>query len=209
MPFSRDAFLDVFAVYNSAWWPVALALWMATLVAFVVRLNDRNGSEWTFGLIALQWAWSGIAYHAGLFARINPAAWLFAALFLIQASLFMWYGVLHHRLRFSGGDSKSHFFGHALVVYGLLYPFLALLGGHSYPRVPTFGVPCPTTIVAVGFLMLVPGRIPPLLVVVPLLWAAIGGSAAFLFNVPADLALPAAGLALAFRAWSMRAATIA
>jgi hypothetical protein len=38
MPFSRDAFLDVFAVYNHTWWPVALAVWMATLVAFVVRL---------------------------------------------------------------------------------------------------------------------------------------------------------------------------
>ncbi len=59
-------------------------------------------------------------YHAGVFSRINPAAWLFAM----------------HR------------------------------------------------------------RVPPLLTVVPLLWAATGGSAAFLLGMRADLALLVAGLAL-------------
>jgi Family of unknown function (DUF6064) len=210
MPFSRDAFLDIFAIYNGAWWPAALALWIATLVAFVIRVDDDyKRDEWTFGLIAFQWAWSAIAYHANLFSRINPTAWLFALLFLIEASLFVWYGVAQRRLRFSAEDSTPRFFGYALVVYGLLYPFIALLGDHAYPRVPTFGVPCPTTIVTVGFLMLVRDRIPAALVVVPLLWAAIGGSAAFLFGVRADFVLPAAGLILALRTWSMRPAACA
>ena len=31
--------------------------------------------------------WLAVAYHATLFSGINPAAWLFAAMFLIQAGL--------------------------------------------------------------------------------------------------------------------------
>ena len=40
------------------------------------------------------WAWSALAYHAAFFTRINPAAWLFAALFLVQATAFFWSGVV-------------------------------------------------------------------------------------------------------------------
>jgi hypothetical protein len=209
LPFSREAFLDVFAVYNTLWWPVALTLWTATLIAFVVRLADRNATQWTFGLLAVQWAWSAVAYHASLFSRINPAAWLFAAMFLIQAALLIWYGVAPHRLRFSRGGPIAGPAAYGVIAYGLVYPFLALVGGHSYPRTPTFGVPCPTAIVTMGFLMLLRGRIPPWLIIVPLSWAAIGGSAAFLLGVRADLALLIAGSALAVRTWSIRSATIA
>ena len=209
LPFSRDAFFDVFAAYNDAWWPVALVLWTATLVAFVIRLRGGRASEWTFGLLGMQWAWSAVAYHATLFSGINPAAWAFAVLFLIQAGVLIWYGVAQHQLPFSGQGPTAPLVGYAFVAYGLLYPLIVLAGDHSYPRVPTFGVPCPTTIVTVGFLLLVGGRVPPLVSVVPVIWAAIGGSAAFLLGVPADLALPVAGLALALRTWSMRPAAIA
>jgi hypothetical protein len=45
MPFSRGAFLDLLAVYNNAWWPIAAALWVATLAAFIVAIVEREGSE--------------------------------------------------------------------------------------------------------------------------------------------------------------------
>jgi len=38
-------------------------------------------------------------------------------------------------------------------------------------------------------------------VIVPIIWSAIGGSAAFLLGVSADYALPVAGAALAVFAW--------
>jgi len=206
LPFSRDAFLGVFAAYNASWWPVALALWLATLLTFVFRLRERNTAHWISGLLAVQWAWSGVAYHAALFSQINPAAWLFAGLFVIQAGLLIWYGLVQRRLNFSSGRSTSQLFGYGLIAYGLLYPVIALVGDHSYPRAPTFGVPCPTVIVTAGFLMLARDSIPPLLIIVPVLWAAIGGSAAFLLDVRADVALPVAGFALAARTLSTRAA---
>jgi len=206
MPFSRDAFLDVFATYNDAFWPAALMLWFATLIAFILHPSERATTGGVFGLLAIQWAWSGLAYHAAIFSQINPAAWLFAALFVTQAGLLAWHGIEDQRLEFSSDHSIQVVIGYALVAYGLLYPVLALAGGHAYPRVPTFGVPCPTAIVTAGFLTLLGGRVPVTLAIVPLIWAAIGGSSAFLLGVPADLGLVVAGTVLAYRTFSTSAA---
>ena len=41
LPFSRDAFLDVFGIYNTLLWPMVAALWIATLLAFVACLRGR------------------------------------------------------------------------------------------------------------------------------------------------------------------------
>ena len=153
-------------------WPFAAALWIATLLAYLACLRGRPRNAWTFGLLAFQWAWSGIFYHAALFTWINPAAWGFAILFLVEAGLLAWYGIVRAHLHLSpnqGGLWRAVAYG--LVAYGLLYPLLALIGPDVYPRVPTFGVPCPTALVTIGFLLLV--RTPPLSVtIVPFAWTA-------------------------------------
>ena len=199
LPFTPEQFLGTLAAYNNSCWPVALALWIATVAAFVLHMTGRRRGEWTFVVVAVQWAWSAVAYHANLFSRINPAAWLFAGMFLLEAGLLMWNGVVQRRLPLSSRRTTSQQLGYGLVAYGLVYPLIAVFGGDSYPRAPTFGLPCPVTIITIGLLMLVPNRIPLSVAVVPLLWSAIGGSAAFLLGVRADLALPVAGLVLAAR----------
>jgi hypothetical protein len=70
-----------------------------------------------------------------------------------------------------------------------------------YPRVPTFGVPCPTTILTLGFLLAVRPALPLMTAAVPILWAVIGGSAAILFGVWADLMMPVAAGALLVDVW--------
>lgn len=68
--------------------------------------------------------------------------------------------------------------------------------GHDYPATPTFGLPCPTTILTVGVLLTVQGRVPVSLSVVPILWGGIGGSAALLLGVQTDYVLLASGVLL-------------
>ncbi|HZD54130.1 MAG TPA: DUF6064 family protein, partial [Woeseiaceae bacterium] len=41
-----------------------------------------------------------------------------------------------------------------MIVYALSYPLLAMAGVHARPRTPTFGVPCPTTLMTVGYLLM-------------------------------------------------------
>jgi hypothetical protein len=189
LPFTQTEFFDVFGAYNAALWPAALALWLISLglVLFAVRASTPPHRALS-ALLAVHWAWSAVAYHAAFFTRINPAAWLFAGLFLTQAAVFAWVGVVRGRLRFSTGRSLRHVLAGALVTYALAYPLINLAQGLVFPRVPTFGVPCPTTILTLGLLL---AATPPSwsIAIIPVAWAVVGGSAALLLGVRADLTL--------------------
>ena len=121
---------------------------------------------------------------------------MFAALFLAQAALLAVYGVANERLVFSNTMSPRVCLGWLLMAYALVYPAIAIAGSHTFPRTPTFGVPCPTTILTIGALLATASPLPAAVAVVPAVWAIIGGSAAFLLNVRADLMLPAAAVLL-------------
>jgi hypothetical protein len=149
----------------------------------------------SIGLAAL-WLWNAVAYHALLFTRINGAAWLFAGLFAAQAALFIW-PMRHRTLKYLVRRGVRMAAGLALAAYALTYPFLTMALGHAYPAVPSFGVPCPTAILTIGLLLTVPGRLPLRIVVIPILWGLIGGSAAVLLGVATDYVLFLAGSALA------------
>ena len=93
LPFTHDQFLDVFAAYNGALWPVAVLLWVATVWTLVRLARGGAPPRLVGGLLALHWAWAGAAYHIAYFAGINPVARIFGALFVLQALLFAFYGV--------------------------------------------------------------------------------------------------------------------
>lgn len=165
---------------------------MAAVLLFSSR---RPNDRWLSALLAVHWAWSALAYHAGFFSHINPAAWLFAALFLLQATLFLWWGVVQKRLSFAPWSNVWTPVALILIGYSLIYPAVNAVQHLSVSRIPTFGVPCPTTIFTAGMLMLATPSWR--LSLIPVVWSAIGGSAAFLLGVHADYALPIAGVALA------------
>jgi hypothetical protein len=197
LPFSHDQFLDLFGQYNRALWPFLLVLWLLTAGA-VWRLfrNRRAGSRIIAGILAFHWAWSGAVYHLTYFRRINPAALLFGTAFLVQAILLLWQGVFKSKTSFDPRRPKWHSVAWGLILYSLLYPVLGLLLGLQVPRWPSFGVPCPTTILTVGVLLLLPRRTARLLGIIPVLWAAVGGSAAFVLGIHTDYVLGLAGILL-------------
>ena len=85
--------------------------------------------------------------------------------------------------------------GWSLVAIALVaYPVAGFALGHRYPAIPTFGVPCPTTIFTLGLLHLASSPVPRLAFAVPLLWCAVGSVAAFELGVPQDFLMLAAGL---------------
>ena len=197
LPFTKEQFFDLFADYNEALWPALVALWIASVVVSLLLLSLRRPpNRWISALLAAHWAWSGLAYHAAFFTRINPAAWIFGMLFLVQAALFVWVGIVQRRLSFVASRNGWALVAWLFVAYALVYPAINAVQHHSVSRIPTFGVPCPTTIFTAGLLMLAASRSWPL-AIVPVLWSLVAGSAAFLLHVRADYALPIAGIALA------------
>lgn len=196
LPFTHDQFLDLFGDYNRALWPLLLVLWLATAwTLWQLFRNNRRSSDLVPGLFAIHWAWAGAVYHLIYFRRINPVATLFGAVFLVQALLVLLRSTPQSRLTFPR-PPKWTAVGWGLVVYSMLYPAVGLLLGLRLPRWPSFGVPCPTTILTAGLLLLGPRREARLLGIIPVMWAAVGTSAAFALGIRADLVLGLAGLLL-------------
>jgi hypothetical protein len=197
LPFTPDQFLGVFADYNRDLWLVAAVLWLATLTAVVLvwREPERWSPAASFFAAAL-WLWNAVAYHALLFTRINPAAWLFAALFAVQAALFVRAG-LRRRIVYFSSSGATLALGAGLAAYSMVYPLLSMTVVHGYPATPTFGVPCPTAILTIGLFLTVRGGAPTGLALIPIAWSFIGGSAAVLLAVRTDVVLLGAGALLA------------
>ena len=199
LPFTVDDFFDVFSAYNEAIWPAQiLAYALAALVLWMMITRHRRAGRMTAVVLAIFWLWNGIAYHLAFFAPINPAANLFAPLFLVQALLFIGVAALGSGLPVSLTLSWRGAAGAACIAYALLfYNLIGVAAGHGWPGAPMFGVaPCPTTIFTIGLLLLAAARLPIWLLAIPVLWAAIGTTAAVLLNVPEDLGLAAAAVAL-------------
>ena len=197
LPFTADQFFGVVADYNRSLIVAVVALWAASLVVVVhVSRNPSVRSPRLSVFLGALWLWNAVAYHALFFTRINPAAWLFAGLFLAQAVLFFRPST-RRRLEYFSGAGWTRIVGGGLIGYALLYPFLTMASAHRYPAAPTFGVPCPTDILTIGALVTSRGRIPAALAVIPVVWGLIGGSAAVLLAVQADYVLLGAGVLLA------------
>jgi hypothetical protein len=173
LPFTPGQFFDVLGAYNRTLWPAAVALWLVSAWA-VVQLWRAPRSRSLAALLAVHWGWSAIAYHALFFTRINPMAWAFAAMFLVQGALLTWHGVMRAQLQFRFERSARGACAVSLTAYAMAYPLLALVGPHDWPRVPAFGVPCPTTLLTMGMLCALPPRPPWSLITIPIVWAPMG-----------------------------------
>lgn len=204
MPFTIDQFFEVFARYNGGVWPAQIVLYALALVVVIAILKaPERAGRLVSAVLTLFWAWMAIAYHLRYFAAINPAAPVFAGLFLAGAIAFALYGLTGPRLRFRQALDARGGLGWLLMLYALVgYPLIGYLLGQRYPAMPTFGLPCPTTIFTLAVLLLVRPPVPRLLFVVPILWSFLGAFAAFRLGVPEDLGLLVAGLAGLWALWA-------
>lgn len=194
MPFSRDQFFAVFTAYNEAVAPVQVLLLALGIGAAALALRPTRWSDRAIGVVlAGFWLWMGIEYHWRFFRSINPAATWFAAAFVIEAAVLVWFAVLRPRIAFRAPWSPRGGLALALLVYAFaVYPAVGWVLGHRFPAAPTFGLPCPTTIATLGLLLWTVERPPGAVLVIPWLWAVIGSTAAFRFGVWEDLGLPVA-----------------
>lgn len=200
MPFTREQFLDVFFAYNAAIWPAQIAAFCLGLVTVsLVFLKPAQATRGIFAILAILWLVNAIGYHAFFFSRINPAAWLFAGSFLLQAMMFAAAAARPEIMSFQIHRDLRTACGLAAIGYALLiYPLLGQWAGLGFMGGPMFGVaPCPTTIFTIGLLLLARGRSVLALSVIPILWSLIGFAAAVQLGIPEDLGLPLAGLVLA------------
>jgi hypothetical protein len=189
LPFTTEEFFHTFAQYNSAIWPAQVVLLvMALAVVYLAVRRSLALPALAPLLLAALWIWSGAVYHIAFFRRINALAVVFGAAFLLQAILLI-VATRHHGLTFRFDRSARAWSGAGLILYAMvLYPLLGAWLGHRYPAAPTFGAPCPLAIFTLGILLWASLRVWYVLAI-PLLWSAVGMSAAISLGVVEDYGL--------------------
>ena len=196
LPFTTAEFLDIFKVYNETFFPLQVAFYVFALLCVYLIITDNKSVNLTISIsLSFFWFWMGLVYHIIFFSSINPAAYLFGALFVIQGFLFFVSGIWKKNLSFSFRNDIQNYIGIFFLFYALvIYPILGHQLNHIYPRSPTFGLPCPTTIFTFGILLFSNSRIPLFLLIIPLLWSIIGFTAALNLTIYEDTGLLVAGL---------------
>ncbi len=208
LPFTIDQFLTVFEQYNQAIWPLHVVAYLLGIVVIILAAKPIRYADQVISIVlACFWGWMGIVYHLMYFSTINPAALGFGVLFIIQAILWLVFGVVRPKLAFQVKPNPYAVTGGVLIVYAMLiYPIVGTLLGHGYPRSPGFGVaPCPTTIFTFGLLLWTSRRVPKVMLIIPFIWSVIGFGAAVSLGIREDIGLLLAGvLSVALLVWRDR-----
>ena len=196
LPFTPEQFLGVFVNYNDVIWPIQIAAYVLGAISIASLFRRTRASDRVIaGILAAMWLWTGVAYHALSFFVINKAAYIFAALFIVEGCYLIYAGVYRDQIRFGLRPILATGVGISLIAYtAIAYPLIGVATGHRYPEMPMFGVtPCPVTIFTFGMLLLTLRPVPSWLFVIPFVWSLIDGSADILLNVPQDWLLLVSG----------------
>lgn len=207
--FSARTYYRMFELYHRDIWPAQLvSLLMVCLIAAALVRGFRHCDRVVLVTLAAAWPWVGVEFHIRRYASINWAATYFGALFVAQAALILVVGVQTWRSETpTASPAADRRVGAALLVAVALAPIVGVWTERSWNQVELFGLtPDATAIATVALLALRPGS--RLLVVVPLVWCAIGAATLWaLGSREAWLSIAAAIVALASlirrRAWSV------
>jgi hypothetical protein len=195
IPFTTEQFLQVFANYNQAVYPIQFTLVIIAIVTVFLAVSRKPfANKLISSSLGFLWLWTGVVYHLIFFTSISPPAYLFGTLFIVQGLLFLYEGVVRNRLGFRASQKFSGIFGTIFIAYSLvIYPLIGYALGRTFPVSPTFGTPCPTVIFTFGLLLWTDKRFPLSLLIIPVLWSLVGTSAALSFGIKEDFGLLVAG----------------
>jgi hypothetical protein len=187
-PFTSEQFFSVFEKYNTSIFPSQIILFLLVVVALLaIGSTIKQKDKFVSGILGLLWIWIGIVYQISFFSEINKVAFGFGVLFILQGLFFLWEGVLLYNLKFVFKMSIKAYLGYFFILYGLIvYPVVDYLIGQNITRIISIGLPCPTTILTFGFLLLCDKKFSKYLLIIPSVWAVIGLSAVINLGVYQD-----------------------
>jgi len=203
--FSSRTYNRLFELYHRDIWPlqVLAILGGVFMLLLLLRAQARHGRV-IASFLAAAWLWVALAFHLQRYAKINWAASWFAGLFLLEALLLLWHGVIRDRLRLVPITHRAQWLGIALFVFALLIqPFVSVLSGRAWTQTELFGLtPDATAVGTLGVILVAGARVRLSLLFIPLLWCVVSGATLWTMKSPdAFVLLAAASLALVRAAW--------
>jgi hypothetical protein len=202
--FTMQEFLTMIADNNTRFWPATLAAYaVGTMAVVLILRHAKVASTFAVGALVLFWLWSGVVFHGLMFRQLWPGATAVAVLFVIQAALLAWTGLVKGQLRFDvRADVKGTVGGLAVLYAAVGYPLVAVVTGRDLSQALLVGVaPCPTVVLTLGCLLWSRRPLPKILLVIPALFALGMGAMAASQGIVEDyglviLAVVASGLLL-------------
>lgn len=190
-PFTTEQFFSIFEKYNTTVFPAQLLVFLLGLIMlWMVIWNQKGKDQIIGGVLGLLWIWMGAVYQIRFFAAINPAAYAFGSLFIVQGIFLLIETFNRDKLIFHYYGRLNDNFALFFILFGLfIYPVISFLLEETLLHSISFGLPCPTTITTFGFFMLADKRFSKYLLIIPSLWALIGTTAALQFGVYQDFML--------------------
>jgi hypothetical protein len=198
--FSPRTYYRLFELYNHALWPAhVVAFGAGVTVLGLLRRNAAAHVAAITTLLSICWLWVAWAFHLERYATINWAARYFAAAFVAQAALVLWYGIRRRRRPLPSGhfgpDGVAYRVAVGIVFFALFVePLIGPLVGREWTQLETFGAaPDPTAVATLGALTTPNLRAPRYLLVVPVLWCAISGATLWAMGTADALVVPIVG----------------
>jgi len=188
IPFTTEQFFEIIEKYNVALFPLQLVIILLGILSVILLHSSKNYKNKFIGsFLGFLWIWIGIAYHLVFFTAINKAAYAFGALFILQGLFFIFETYSRKKLEFKFNGNVTDFIAYFFLIFGLaIYPILIYFLENSLETTIALGLPCPSTIMTFGFLMLTTRKFPKYLLIIPALWTIVGTSAAINFDVYPD-----------------------
>ena len=198
--YSGHAYYRLFESYNAAIWPAQIAVFVVGVVILerVLRAGVRPAAgRGVAAVVAASWIWIAIAFHAARYATLNVGAPVFAGMFMLEAALLLWIGVVRGRLVFGRTETASERAGLVLYVLSLaVFPFAAVLSGRGLRAAEVFGLaPDPTAVGTLGLVLMSKSRPRWPLLVVPIAWCVTTGAVLSVLEAPDFWVAPLAAAA--------------
>ena len=199
LPFSRDTYFRLFELYNTAIWPAqAIFILSGLALIWLASKPDPPRGRVIAVLLSVAWFWVAIAFHYKHYAKINWAASVFGAFFILQGLLLLWRGALSQSLQRSFDRSLVSRAGAVLVAFSVLVqPLMGLLSGRLWTQLSVYGTaPDPTAAATLGLLLVTLDRQRLVLMVIPILWCLVSGATAWAMKLTDALTMPVIALAV-------------
>jgi len=169
--FSQAAYYRQFELYNHAIWPLHIvAIILALLIIYLLWKKPGLAGRLIPAVLVVSWIWVAWAFLYQRFYQIHVVANWYAFIFILQAGLTSWYGIINKGFTHSVESQIRKNIGFVLVIFSVIvFPFITLMTGRSWLQFEMFALaPDPTVLATLGILLLY--KVPKALYIIPLSW---------------------------------------
>ena len=147
-----------------------IVLACASAIAFLF-LRTSFSDQIISLLLSVVWFWTSIFFLYILAAQVPHFSLFFGIIFALEGFFILYENFFSDRLTFNFSGSPMNYTGLIFILTGLIFfPLLGGLLGRNWSEILTTGMPGPTILLTLGFLLIGSKKTPIYLLLVPDFW---------------------------------------